>query len=66
LARSRALRFAGLEPLTDVFALPAWLPFANVFSAGDVLIAVGVVIVIVGGMRRARRSDKVSSGAVDA
>ena len=55
-----------LEPLTDVFALPAWLPFANVFSAGDVLIAVGVVIVIVGGMRRAGRSGKVPSGAVDA
>ena len=45
-----------LEPLTDVFALPTWLPFANVFSIGDVLIAVGVVVVIVAGMRRARRS----------
>ena len=42
-----------LEPLTDLFALPAWLPFANVFSIGDVLIAMGVVIVIVAGMRRA-------------
>jgi hypothetical protein len=41
-----------LEPLTDLFALPAWLPFANVFSIGDVLIAVGVVIVIVAAMRR--------------
>jgi hypothetical protein len=42
-----------LEPLTDLFALPAWLPFANVFSIGDVLIALGVVVVIVAGMRRA-------------
>ena len=25
-----------LAPLTDIFALPAWLPFANVFSVGDV------------------------------
>ena len=25
--------------LTDIFALPRWLPFANVFSIGDVLIA---------------------------
>lgn len=31
-----------LEPLTDLFALPAWLPFANVFSIGDVLLAVGI------------------------
>jgi hypothetical protein len=41
-----------LEPLTDLYALPSWLPFANVFSIGDVLIALGVVIVIVAGMRR--------------
>jgi hypothetical protein len=31
-----------LEPLTDVYALPAWLPWANVFSIGDVLIAAGI------------------------
>ncbi|MDT4947125.1 MAG: diguanylate cyclase [Pseudonocardiales bacterium] len=41
-----------LAPLTDIFALPAWLPFANVFSVGDVLIGVGVAIVIVAAMRR--------------
>jgi uncharacterized protein DUF5317 len=41
-----------VKPLTDVFALPHWLPFANVFSVGDVLIAVGVVVVIVAAMRR--------------
>jgi hypothetical protein len=35
-----------LAPLTDIFALPTWLPFANVFSVGDVLIAVGVVVAI--------------------
>ena len=40
-----------LEPLTDVYSLPTWLPFANVFSVGDVLIAIGVVIVIVSAMR---------------
>ena len=39
------------EPLTDIYALPSWLPFANVFSIGDVLIAIGVVVVIVLGMR---------------
>jgi hypothetical protein len=41
-----------LEPLTDVFALPAWLPLANVFSVGDVLIGVGIAVVIAAGMRR--------------
>ena len=39
-------------PLTDIFALPAWLPLHNVFSIGDVLIGVGVAVVIVVGMRR--------------
>jgi len=40
-----------LAPLTDIFALPAWVPFANVFSIGDVLIGIGVVVVIVTAMR---------------
>jgi len=43
-----------IEPLTDAYSLPAWLPFANVFSVGDVLIAIGVAIVIVSAMRSAR------------
>jgi hypothetical protein len=43
-----------LAPLSDVYALPSWLPYANVFSVGDVLIALGVVVVIVSGMRAAR------------
>ncbi len=43
---------AALAPLTDVFALPAWLPFANVFSVGDVLIAVGLAIAVAAAMRR--------------
>jgi hypothetical protein len=38
--------------LTDVFGLPDWVPFANVFSAGDVLIGVGIVLAIRAGMRR--------------
>ncbi len=40
-----------LRPLTDLFALPAWLPFANVFSIGDVLLGVGVAVTIVLAMR---------------
>jgi len=41
-----------LKPLTDIFALPTWVPFSNVFSIGDVLITAGVVVVIVAAMRR--------------
>jgi hypothetical protein len=37
--------------LTDIFAMPAWLPAANVFSIGDVLIGLGVVVVIAAAMR---------------
>ena len=46
-----------LEPLTDIFAMPAWLPFANIFSIGDVLIGIGVAIAIAAAMhpRRSRR-----------
>jgi uncharacterized protein DUF5317 len=40
-----------LAPLTDVFALPSWVPLANVFSIGDALIGVGIALVIVFGMR---------------
>ncbi len=37
--------------LTDIFALPSWLPATNVFSIGDVLIGLGVVVVIASAMR---------------
>jgi hypothetical protein len=40
-----------LEPLVDRFVMPSGLPFANVFSVGDVLIGIGIAIVIVGAMR---------------
>lgn len=40
-----------LRPLTDIFALPSWLPLANVFSIGDVAIAVGIALAIAAGMR---------------
>lgn len=39
------------RPLTDIFALPAGVPLANVFSVGDVLIGVGILAVIVAAMR---------------
>jgi hypothetical protein len=37
--------------LIDRFAWPHWLPLANVFSVGDILIGLGLVIVIVVGMQ---------------
>jgi len=43
-----------LEPLTDVFAIPAGLPLANVFSIGDVLIAIGIATAIAVAMRGER------------
>jgi len=46
-----------LEPLTDIFSLPAWLPFSNIFSVGDVLIALGVAVVIVRAMRAGPEPD---------
>ena len=41
----------GARPLTDIFAIPAWVPFANVFSIGDVLIGIGVAVTIAVAMR---------------
>jgi hypothetical protein len=38
-----------LGPLTDIFALPSWMPLANVFSIGDVLIGIGVAVAIAAG-----------------
>jgi hypothetical protein len=50
-SNSAVVAHPALEPLTDIFALPAWLPFSNIFSVGDVLIALGVAVVIVRAMR---------------
>jgi hypothetical protein len=51
-SNSAVVEAPALAPLTDVFALPPFLPFANVFSVGDVLIGLGVLAVIVTAMRR--------------
>ena len=55
----------GLYPLTDIFAIPASVPFANVFSIGDVLLGIGVAVTIVVGMRHgsARQTAAVDPGA---
>jgi len=51
LSNSAIRENPALGPLTDILAMPSWLPFANVFSIGDVLIAIGIVLVIALGMR---------------
>ena len=48
---SRFVDGAVLGPLTDQFPMPAWMPLANIFSVGDVLIGVGAAIAIVAAMR---------------
>jgi hypothetical protein len=53
-SNSIVLADPALRPLTDVFALPAGVPLANVFSVGDVLIAAGVAVTIAAAMRAAR------------
>jgi Family of unknown function (DUF5317) len=51
-SNSTIMENAVLAPLTDIFAMPEWMPFSNVFSIGDVLIGVGVAVAIVVAMRR--------------
>ncbi len=47
---SRLVEGVVLAPLTDIFAMPGWLPLANIFSVGDLLIGVGVAIAVVAAM----------------
>jgi hypothetical protein len=50
-----------LRLLTDIFAIPAGVPFANVFSVGDVLIGLGIVVVIAAATRHVPGSSAVSA-----
>jgi hypothetical protein len=43
--------------LIDRWAAPNWLPLANVFSIGDVLIAIGTVVAIAAAMKTPVRAD---------
>lgn len=48
--------------LTDVFAMPAWMPAANIFSIGDVLLGAGVALTIALAMRGPATSNKLAMG----
>jgi Family of unknown function (DUF5317) len=60
-SNSAVLAHPALEPLTDVFALPRGIPFANVFSVGDVLIGLGIAVAIVVAMKHASGPERVTS-----
>jgi hypothetical protein len=45
-SNSAVLAHPRLGCLGDVFATPRWLPLANVFSVGDVVLALGLVLVV--------------------
>jgi len=49
-ANSTALADPVLPWLVDRWAAPDWIPLANVFSVGDVVIAVGAVVIVLAGM----------------
>ncbi len=61
-SNSVLLEHVSLAPLTDIFAMPIWMPIANVFSVGDVLIGVGVAVAIVAGMHG--RGPRVEMAAI--
>jgi Family of unknown function (DUF5317) len=49
-ANSTALAEPNLPWLIDRWAAPDWIPLANVFSIGDVVIAIGAAMVVIAGM----------------
>jgi hypothetical protein len=50
VANSTADAAPNLPLLVDRWAAPDWIPMANVFSIGDVLIAVGAVVIVLAAM----------------
>jgi DHA3 family macrolide efflux protein-like MFS transporter len=56
---SRALSDPNLLFLGDVFAVPSWLPFHNVFSLGDLCIVIGAFV----GLHRVSGSRLLPSGS---
>jgi hypothetical protein len=59
-SNSRVVLHPALEPLTDFIALPRGMPFANVISVGDVLIAVGLAAAVAHLMKDRREVDNES------
>jgi MFS family permease len=53
---------AVLQPLTDIFVVPAPLPLANVYSIGDLLIAGGVMVLVLWSLLRSAPPPAVPGG----
>ena len=49
--------------LTDIFAMPAWMPAANIFSIGDILLGIGVALTIALAMRGGAPSSQAELGS---
>ena len=49
-ANSTAMTDPSLPALVDRWAAPDWIPLANVFSIGDVVIGVGAVVLVLSAM----------------
>ncbi|MEP6638846.1 MAG: DUF5317 family protein [Chloroflexota bacterium] len=49
-SNSRLFDGAVLRPLTDLFAMPTWIPLANIFSIGDICIGAGAAIALAAAM----------------
>lgn len=65
-SNSVAIARPAFEALVDRFALPAGLPFANVFSIGDAIIGLGIVLVIAAAMRPGAAVERVAEAPGDA
>ena len=64
-SNTAVIQSPALELLTDVIALPAWLPFTNIMSIGDLLIGLGIAVVIAASMRAGRTSAQLTDGSPD-
>ncbi|MGA2514367.1 MAG: DUF5317 family protein [Candidatus Limnocylindrales bacterium] len=53
-SNSAVIAHPALEPLTDIFGLPRWIPLSNVFSIGDICIATGGAVVVAWAMWQSR------------
>lgn len=60
-SNSAVIQSPALEPLTDIIALPRWLPFTNIISIGDLLIGAGIALVIIIAMRSTRGTPLVGA-----
>jgi len=61
-SNTRVIAEPVLAPFTDRIALPPWLPFTNVISVGDLLIAAGTATAIAGTMRSRPVPGRTSDG----